>query len=111
MGTFELQKEIENIISQFGWSRKKFARVIYTELNEVDDEEEIRKFEERLKKHLTRKTTSVDKLKGYIKILSQQTEFGKIDMVLNRYEPTQSISPFLVKKMENISKGIDEKLK
>ncbi len=111
MGTLELQKEIENIISQFGWSRNKLARVLYMSLNDVDNEEDIRKFEERLKKHLTRKTTSVGKLQGYIKILSQQPEFLKTDLVLNRYVPDQSISLFLRAKMEKISKDIDEKLK
>ena len=52
--TLELQKAIESLIARVGWSRKALARQLHWELNDTDDDEELKRFEERLKKELTR---------------------------------------------------------
>lgn len=111
MGTNEVQKQIKEIISALGWTQKKLARVIYTELNDFDDEVEIIKFEERVKKDLTRSTVKVEKLESYLSIIRKNSEFEKIDFVITDYKPTNFISSFLVKEMKATSKLLDEKLK
>ncbi len=55
--TLQLQGEIKRLIQQLGKSQNEAARLIYTETNEFDDEDEIKRFEGRFKKQLQRKTT------------------------------------------------------
>ena len=110
MGTIELQKEIKTIISQLGWSQNKLARIIYTELHDWDDPDEIKKFSERLKKDLYRSTTKEEKLKNYMHIIIQKSEYTKTDTIFNRYAPTQDISKFIRNGMSKISKELDGKL-
>lgn len=110
MGTNEVQKQIKEIIASLGWSQKKFARVIYTELNDYDDEAEIIKFEERLKKDLTRSTIKVEKLEAYLSIVRRHPEFEKIDIILPNYKPTRFISSFIVEEMKRTSKLLDKNL-
>lgn len=110
VGTKEVQKQIKNVIATLGWTQKKLARVIYTELNEFDDEVEIIKFEEKLKKDLTRSTVKVEKLEHYLSIISRQPEFEKIDLVVTNYKPTNFISSFILEEMKEASKLLDEKL-
>jgi hypothetical protein len=110
MGTNEVQKQIKEMIAGLGWTQKKLARVIYTELNDFDDEAEIIKFEERLKKDLTRSTVKIEKLECYLSIISRHPEFEKMDVVITNYKPTSFISSFLVKEMKATSKLLDETL-
>ena len=44
--TLQLQGEIKRLIQQLGKSQNEAARLIYTETNEFDDEDEIKRFED-----------------------------------------------------------------
>jgi len=51
------QEKLKFWISKFGWSQNEFARSFYVANNETDVETEIKSFEEKFKKHLSRTTT------------------------------------------------------
>lgn len=104
----ELLLQIKELIAELGWTQNKLARILYTELYEWDDEDEILKFQERLKKELQRTTTKADRLRIYLDLIIRHPEAEKLDVVLNRYVPQDSISLSLRKSMENISSEIDK---
>ena len=101
--TIGLQQEIKRIIAELGWSQNQLARNIYTEIYEVDDEDEISSFQERVKKELQRATTKPDKLKKYLSIIYSHPEAERLDVFLNRYVPLGYISRTLSEKMIEIS--------
>lgn len=111
MGTkqesIELQAQIKKLTTELGWSQNKLARILYTELNEWDDEDEIAKFQEKLKKELQRSTTKAERLRIYLDVIIGYPEAQKLDLVLNKYIPLKSISSSLSEAMRDISQEID----
>lgn len=107
----ELLAQIKELIAELGWSQNKLARILYTELNEWDDEDEIFKFQEKLKKELQRSTTKVERLRAYLDVIVRHPEAKKIDVVFNKYSPQNSISSSLSKAMGDISQEIDNAYK
>ena len=71
MGTkqeaLEVQSQIKSLAAELGWTQNRLAQILYTELNEWDDDNEILKFQERLKKELQRSTTKIDRLKSTLR--------------------------------------------
>ena len=106
--TIQLQEQIKKMIGELGWSQNQLARNIYTEINEIDDKDEILSFQERLKKELQRPTTKPDKLKRYLSIICSHPEAHKVDVTLNKYIPTGFISESLCKGMKVISQEADK---
>lgn len=105
--TSQLQEKIKQIIRELGWSQNRLARIIYTENHDLDDEDEILKFQERLKKELQRQTTKPDKLEKYLSIIYSHPEAEKIDSTLNKYIPSGFISESLGREMKAISREAD----
>lgn len=105
--TSQLQEKIKQIIRELGWSQNRLARIIYTENHDLDDEDEILKFQERLKKELQRQTTKPDKLERYLSIIYSHPEAEKIDSALNKYIPSGFISDSLSREMKAISHEAD----
>jgi hypothetical protein len=48
--TTELQNEIRMIANKLGWSLARTAREIYIEKNDIDNDDEIRRFEQKFSK-------------------------------------------------------------
>ena len=112
MGTkqevLDVQYQIKALVAKLGWSQNRLARILYTELNEWDDDVEILKFQERLKKELQRPTTKVERLRAYLDVIFRHPETQKLDVVFNKYIPQNSISPVLSKAMGDISQEVDD---
>lgn len=109
--TQELQNQIKELVAKLGWSQNRLAREIYVELNEVDDDREIGRFQERLKKDLSRKTTKPQRLEEYINVILRHVDAEKLDIVKNRYVPLGFLSSSLTSGLAKISAEIDEKFK
>jgi hypothetical protein len=103
----ELLLQIKGLIAELGWTQNRLARILYSELNEWDDEDEIFRFQEKLKKELQRPTTKADRLKVYLDVMVRHPDAQKLDVVMNRYIPQGSISSSLSKGMKDISTEID----
>ncbi|OOE91745.1 hypothetical protein BZG76_10250 [Salinivibrio sp. AR647] len=103
----ELFLQIKGLLAELGWTQNRFARILYSELHEWDDEDEIFRFQEKLKKELQRPTTKPDRLKVYLDVMMRHPEAKKLDVVMNRYIPQGSISSSLSKGMKDISSEID----
>lgn len=103
----ELLLQIKGLIAELGWTQNRLARILYSELNEWDDEDEICRFQEKLKKELQRPTTKADRLKVYLDVMVRHPDAQKLDVVMNRYIPQGSISSSLSKGMKDISTEID----
>lgn len=108
ISTSELQKHIKNIISKLGWSQNRLAREIYTETHDYDDEDEIKRFEGKLKKDLNRNTIKPELLEGYLEVISQHREFESINIFIPRYIASGKLSDSMESGMEKISKSISE---
>lgn len=103
----EVLLQIKGLIAELGWTQNRLARILYSELHEWDDEDEIYRFQEKLKKELQRPTTKVDRLKVYLDVMVRHPEAQKLDVFMNRYIPQESISSSLSKGMKDISSEID----
>lgn len=108
MKTAELQSEIKGILATLKWSQKKFARVVYAETNDIDNDDEIARFEESLKKELSRPTTKPERLVEYLKILSLQDEFQKSGMILPVYSKSGLLSEAMEQGIKDISLFVDD---
>jgi len=89
---------------------KRLGREIYIATFDDDNDDEIKKFEENIKKDLSRKTIAPQKLKGYLKIISRHHEFKKLDIIIPIYQKSNLLSEDLQKGMLNISKAINKDL-
>ncbi|MBY5922068.1 hypothetical protein [Ferrimonas balearica] len=114
MGTkqesLRLSLQIKDLIARLGWTQNQLARYLYTELNDLDDEDDIIKFQEKLKKELQRPTTKPERLIEYLSIIVRSSEAQKLDVVFNRYIRQDSIASGLSEAMADISSGIDNTL-
>ncbi|MDM5139525.1 hypothetical protein OB959_06900 [Aeromonas bestiarum] len=115
MGTnqesIEIQFQIKCLIAELGWTQNKLAEILYIELNDIDNEDEMERFKERLKKELQRSTTKAEKLKAYLDVIVRHRDTQKIDVVFNKHIPLGSISSTLSQAMGDISKEIDKTYK
>lgn len=108
--TLELQKAIESLIARVGWSRKALARQLHWELNDTDDEDELKRFEERLKKELTRPTTKPELLERYLDVLRQLPEVEKAELVVPQYVATAGLDPEIESALMDISRDLSRSL-
>lgn len=76
--THRLQKEIKRLIKRLGWSQKRLAREL--QAMEEDDgcatNQEVKQYEERVKKHLNRPTVSSELLERYLQQIQEHEDFG-----------------------------------
>ena len=108
--TLELQKAIESLIARVGWSRKALARQLHWELNDTDNEEELIRFEERLKKELTRPTTKPELLEHYLDVLRQLPDVEKAGLVVPQYVATKHLDPDIESILLDLSKDLSKSL-
>ena len=108
--TLELQKAIESLIARVGWSRKALARQLHWELNDTDDDEELKRFEERLKKELTRPTTKPELLERYLDVLRRLPVVEKAGLVVTQYVATKHLDPDIESVLMDLSKDLSQSL-
>jgi hypothetical protein len=110
METDELQDQLRTLAAKMGWSINELARNIYTELNEFDDEDEIRKFEQNFIKSLSRSTTKKEKLSEYLDIISKHHAVERHGLVLPVYRSTGILDKDSEQAMKSISESITKSL-
>lgn len=110
MNTSEVQNQIKSILTTLGWSQKRLARELYMEEHDYDDEDEIKKYEEKLKKSLTRKTTKVELLLGYLSFLNNHSEFSEKKFVLTLLFPLACLNDEKLNEMKEFSKVVDKRI-
>lgn len=76
----QLKNEIIAIRKLLGWSNSKLAEVIA--VDESDDEVDMIKFAEKLKKQFQRNTTPVELLEGYLRIVKNHSDYKKKNRVV-----------------------------
>ena len=106
MTTDKLQSEINSIINKLGWSKNRLAREVYVATFDDDNEVEIKRLEERLKKELSRSSTKPERLEEYLQIISRNREFEKLDLVLPVFIKNKYLSDNVMSGMATISKTI-----
>lgn len=108
MGTIELQKEIKSILAKLKWSQKRLGREFYIAKHDYDDDDEIRQYEEKVKKDLSRKTTKPELLVSYLEIISRHNEFQNLNIIIPSYRKSGVLSDTMELGMNNISKLISK---
>lgn len=108
--TRELQRQLKDISASVGWSQNKLARVLYNELYAMDDEEGVRRFQERLKKALQRDSTKPEKLEQYLTIAHRCQTAQKQQEHFRRPEKVGYISETMSIEMKRITAEIDLQL-
>ncbi|ABD83109.1 hypothetical protein [Saccharophagus degradans] len=107
METETLQEEIKSLLDQLGWSKNRLAREIYVFTHDVDEELEIKRFEESLRKQLRRSTTSAERLKGYLEFIYQHDEYLKTESLKPKYFQSGLLSNKMESGMKSISKRLN----
>jgi hypothetical protein len=108
MGTIELQNEIKSILAKLKWSQKRLGREFYIAKHDYDNDDEIRQYEEKVRKDLSRKTTKPELLASYLKVISQHKEFENLNIVIPSYYKSGVLSDAMELGMSNVSKLISK---
>lgn len=108
--THRLQEEIKALIARMGWSQRTLAGELWSLEYDTDfpQKEDVDRFAERLKKHLTRRTAAPEKLQHYLELIQQHDQFRQLDLIVPRLVPSAGFSPEFLEGMRKISVGLDD---
>lgn len=110
--TQRLQDEIKRLIKQLGWSQKRFARELHAMDDDADTwtavEEETSRYEERVKKQLTRPTVAPELLRRYLQQLQSHEAFANLHVIVPYFEADASLPQELLEGMRKISAMLDD---
>lgn len=101
-----LQSEIKKTVKNLGWSQNRLGREVYFSLYEDDDETEINRMVEKVKKHLSRSTTNYEILDQYLSVIANHPEYIKSQRVIPYYVSLDELEPQLEQEMKIISKSV-----
>lgn len=102
----ELQREIKKTLKSVNWSQKRLARELYYERNDSDDEVELRREEEKIKKALSRPTTKMDLLESYLNFIRSHRDFSVVDKVIPLYQSSGVLSDYLESELKEVSRSL-----
>ncbi|TFH93607.1 elongation factor Ts [Vibrio ouci] len=113
--TKQTQKQIQRALDALGWSHNQLASVLYEELNDNDDfretdKDDIRKLGQNIKKQLQRESTPDERLKQYLRILSEHPDYQalKLGTVLPQYVEHECINSDLTVQLTELSAELDQ---
>lgn len=106
----EKQQELKEWLKKLGLSQNVFAERVFYEINESDNEDEIKQFIERFKKAINRDSTDIGLIETYLKSLYQQNEFLKLGLVVHESYCYDEFSDTFNKRMKKISKDITDNI-
>ena len=104
--TKRLQSEIKRSIKNLGWSQNRLGREVYFSRYDDDDEIEMSRMVEKVKKHLSRSTAKCEILEQYLSVISSHPEFTKSQRVIPSYVSLRELEPQLELEMKLISKSV-----
>ncbi len=104
------QQELKDWLKKLGLSQPVFAKRYFCETNESDNEQEIKRFIEKFKKDINRKSTEISKIESYLKILYQQNEFLKLGLVNHEAYCDDEFSDVFNKRMKKLSEKITDSI-
>lgn len=102
----KLQKEIKSILAELKWSQKRLAREIHYERYEIEDPEQLKRDEEKIRKSLSRPTTKIELLESYLGFIREHHEFLSLDKVIPFYQESGVLSETMELEMKNISQEL-----
>jgi ribosomal protein L31 len=102
-GTKHLQSEIKKLIDGLGWSLRQLGEAVYFSRFDDEDETEIQRMVEKVKKHLTRSTTSQEILAQYLSVIANHPEFRKTQRVIPHYASIGEFDQQFEQEMKVIS--------
>ena len=108
--TKSLQTEIKEYLVKLNWSQKRFAREWYAEHFDINHDDEIKNFEEKVKKDLSRATVKPELLLAYRDFITQSDQFKKLDLVYHPYISNSTLSQGIESGMAAISQNIEKLL-
>lgn len=106
-----LVEEIRLLIKNLGWSQNRAAEVIYYYRFDTDNDEDLKSFQERFKKHLQRGSTSIELLSKYLDDLVKDPEVKRSGAILNSYVPSGELSQELSIELRRLSEEIAKKIR
>lgn len=104
------QQELKDWLKKLGLSQNVFAERVFYEMNESDNEQEIKQFTERFKKALNRESTDISLIGSYLKILYEQNEFLKLGLVSHEAYCEDEFSDVFNKRMKKLSENVTDRI-
>lgn len=101
--TKQLQSTIKKTIKSLGWSQRRLGREVYFSLYDDEDETEVKRTVDKVKKHLSRPTAKCEVLDQYLSIISNHPEFAKSQKIIPYYVSLGELAPQLELEMKKIS--------
>lgn len=106
----EKQLELKNWLKTIGITQASFARIVFCEEHDSDDDNEIKRFCETFKKHLNRKSVSLERLETYFAILYKQDKFIKLGYVKPEFYYDADFDEGFKNNMKEISINLSKQL-
>lgn len=116
---YSLQQRIKSILKELGVSQREFAQQILREEQEqrdlseddLDNDKKIEAMRSELSKQLKRKSTSIDVLENYLRILNHDRKYKPQGVVVNMYVADNNIfDASTIKQLREISDQLDHKM-
>ncbi|MGF1788806.1 hypothetical protein L4D00_23715 [Photobacterium swingsii] len=110
MGTKELQSIIKVELNRIGWSIRKFSDEYFIEYNDVDNDDEMEQFFQKVKKQLGRSSfKNCELLDSYLDFIVQHPDYCK-SRLKPTFAPSDVLSDKMRSRMYDISKELSEAL-
>lgn len=120
MGTLKKQKQIRLIMEGLNWGYRNLAHVLYEELYfdnyegiEIKERKlgDLEKFSNKLKKQLSRISTSEELLSSYLEVITNNPDYQAAypDRFIPKYVKHQCLDEDMFDEIINISNELDKK--
>ncbi|MDD2464139.1 MAG: hypothetical protein PHI97_09085 [Desulfobulbus sp.] len=103
------QSEFKSWLKKIRISQNDFADLFMYSIEEESSEEQIKKFQEKFKKQLNRKTTSLELLDAYLNFLFSLEKFKEAGFVRPQSYSDDILEPSAARMMKCISKKLTQK--
>jgi len=104
------QKELKEWIKKISYTQNQFAQHFFND-TQSENEEETKRFQETFKKHLSRKSTSIQTIQKYLDFLFELPEFEVLGYIKPSYIENKKFTDTFNKKMLEISKKLTNTIK
>ena len=102
----DAKRELEAALALLGWSRRRLVEVVYVELHDDDDRNEIARLEERVKKEFQRASTRPERFERYLGILRMHPDYQRLDRVTPMHFPGPILDRDVLSGIARISDAI-----
>lgn len=109
-GSVAKKRTLLGLLQELNWSRARLGREDYYACHDDDDEVELRRHVEKVRKHLQRDTTSAGLLDRYITLVTAHREYANLERTQPVNYSQGALDPRVESGLRKISKRLSAKI-